>query len=737
MQSCALKAGLILCLAVVVVGCSGGYNSGAAANVVAQVTLTPASVSIVAGEVLQLSFNATTASGGTPSPAPTFTFNSSNTTVASVSPSGLVCGGTWDSLFIVCNGNDAHGNAIQGTATITATAGGVTSGPVQANVHPVVSSVVVDQVSGCFSVKETQQFTGHACSTSGAHDAAGPCAPNAHEITNLVGPMSWISTTGSVATVDANGVATANVPGITGIFAVVGNVSSAPVPFRTCMPIEIRLHLNGDPPGQPSTSTSVPVTGTKTVQADMVDEKGVTTNSAPVSIVSNNSEVASVSGVTLTGVTSGGAGLMAVCAPPSCGAGFTSPIPFYSNLFSVIVAGGSPATFVYATTTFSPPSGTSPTMVPIDTSKNPPTAGTAFNLPGTPNSLLFNTAGTTGYMGTTAGIAALSTATNSVALLDPFVGKVLAVSPDGNAVIFSNAASVPDPVTGVVGPIEPDPASQRVAIVSTSNNTVAKFVLAGAVAASFTGDGSKAFVAANNGNVYVFSPTTSQQTTFIGGANNDVATVSAGPYAFVANSSGLQVIATCNDTQQPTPNNPPTHSATQQMLASIKNANFIVAVDGSGVDIITVTLNSIFSTNPPLPFVYNPANCAPPVSYGNQFVDFGMGPITANQLLVPTNGISETANSHIVVLPAGVNKLLVAIPLVSGGGTIQLAGSATEAVSGGLTLDGNTAWVGVAGSNSVDEISLTSSSDTLQIPMSFKKSDGSAAPPNLVAVQPK
>src|SRR6266478_722240 len=57
--------------------------------------------------------------------ATTFTFNSSNTKIATISPQGNVCAGVWDSSFVVCNGSDAQGNPITGTATITATAAGV------------------------------------------------------------------------------------------------------------------------------------------------------------------------------------------------------------------------------------------------------------------------------------------------------------------------------------------------------------------------------------------------------------------------------------------------------------------------------------------------------------------------------------------------------------------------------------------------------------------------------------
>ena len=74
---------------------------------------------------------------------------------------------------------------------------------------------------------------------------------------------------------------------------------------------------------------------TKTVQADMFDELGAVTPNAPVTILSNNSTVATVSGTTLTAQSPGGAGLQAVCAPPTCGIGINTPI--YSNLFGIFV----------------------------------------------------------------------------------------------------------------------------------------------------------------------------------------------------------------------------------------------------------------------------------------------------------------------------------------------------------------------------------------------------------------
>jgi hypothetical protein len=632
--------------------------------------------------------------------------------LATIAPSGQVCGGVWDSNFITCKGTDSLGNPLAGKANITVTAEGVTSAPVQVAVHPSVTSIQVSQPTGnvfplCTSNKGTGTFQAKAFH-------------NATDITNLVGDFVWTTSVASVASVDANGVATALAPGLTGIVATLGSTTSPAMKFKSCLPVQIRLHVNLDT----ATSATLNTTDTKVIQADMVDENNVTTASAPVTIVGNNNLVASVAGVTVTATSPGGAGFVAVCAPPNCGAGLNLPI--YSNLFQVTVSGSSPATTVYATTSFAPPSGTTPTMIPIDTSKSPPAAGTAINLPGVPNSLVFAHSGAKAYMGTSAGLASLDAATNTVTLVEPFVGKVLAVSADGNTIIESNAAN--DPGTGM--PIEPNTGKQRVVVVSVSGGVSQSFVIAGAVSASFTGDGFKAFIASTNGNVYVFSPQLSLQTVSIGGANTDVVTLSSGPFAFVANSAGVKALGTCNNAVQAL--SPPTNSTTIQLIQSIRNADIFVAVDSSGINVETATVTSL---TPPV--AVDASNCTPNVSYSNQFIDFGVGPFTARQLLVPTNGVGGTNGSHVVVLPAGINKLMVAVPGNPGADLINLAGSATEALSGGLTLDGNTAWVGVAGSNTVDRVDLTTNSDNLQISTSFKKSDSSAAPPNIVAVQPK
>jgi hypothetical protein len=705
--SAARLAGIAL-LVGLVAGCGGSSTNNALK--VAQVNLSPAVISLVSGQVANLSVAAVNSSNLPV--ATTFTFNSSDTRFATVSPGGLVCGGVWDSTFVVCNGNDALGNPITGTATITASAQSVTSGPVSVAVHPSITSVTVDAgPTGCLSTNQTHQFKAHAFH-------------NGLEITSQVGDFIWSSSNASVVTVDANGIATAKVGGRAGVIAAVGSTTSPLTSFSTCMPVDIVLHVLGDTGNNFTFAATMNATDTKSLQVDVIDENGVVTQIAPLPIVSNNPVVATAGGLTLTAVSPGGAGLQAACVPPICGSGINTPM--YSNVFSVSVNGVSPnTTTVFAASAFSPPAGNTIPLIPIDASKNPPTAGTAIPLPGVPNSIVFTRDGTKAFIGTNAGLAGLDPVGKTAALVAPrAIGKVLAVSPDGTKVLVSNAAN--DPATDA--PIESNSANQRLFLFDGAANTLTTFLSPGAVAATFDNDGFRAYIVTNNntGAFFVFSPSQTFLTTNFGDTSSSTSatTLTSGPFAYVANSAGLRAIATCNNAVQA---NVPTNSTNIQLVEAVGNQDHIIAVEPTGIDIETV---KVASPVPAAVTPLSPATCTPPVTYTNVFTDFASGAFTARQLLVASNG------SHFAILPAGRNVVFDAFP-TGGSVAIPLPTGATEPLSGGMTPDGSTLWVGVAGTNSVDRVDLGSGVDNFHLPMTFVKTDGSPAPPNLVAIQPK
>jgi trimeric autotransporter adhesin len=684
MQSLVRKFLLPMVAVLAVAGCGGGSSNK---NTVAVVNLNPASISIVAGQVTQLSVSAVNSAGN--AVTSTFTFNSSNPNLVTVSPAGLVCGGVWDSTFVTCNGNDLQGNPLTGSATITATAAGITSGPVSVSVHPSVTSIQITNLVAagtCLSQAQTHQFNAKALH-------------NTTDITSQIGQFSWSSTDGTVVSVDANGLATANSPGAAQIVASVGTVTSQGVSFTSCMPQQLLLHIAGDPAGQPTEAVDINPADTRTVQVDMIDTNGVVTSPAPVNIFSNNPAVATVSGTAVTAVSPGGAGLTAVCAPPRCGNGIGRLV--YSNLFSVVVNGSSPATTVYVGTTTIPAPGTSPAIVPIDTSKSPPAAGTPIALPGAPTSIAFSRDGLKGWVDTSSGLLSLDPLANTVTLVDADpVGVILAVSPDGTKVIISNVK------------FQTDVPSQRLFIFDSGNHTLTTFIKPGAIAAAFTSDGSKAYIATNNGNVYVFSTTATLRTLTLAGSFNSAATIAAGPFAYLASGTAVNTLNVCNDAQN---SDLPTSSAPQFVGAALVS-NTVLVANQSGVDVQRATFND-----------QTIGSCPSPVSYADETQNFGVGTFKANKLIVPSTAV------RVPVLPSGINKVLVAVP--NGSPTsFTLASGGTEPVSGDITLDGATLWVGVAGSHTVDRIDLTGGGDNLQLQLNL---NGTNAVPDILAVRPK
>ena len=715
MRRFVLSTGFALLLSAVLTGCGG--SSSKVNNTVTQITAAPSALSINSGDVAQATFLPEN-SAGTPVAANT-TFTSSNTNVATVSNAGAVCGGQWDATFVVCTGV-IGGVPVQGTATITATAAGITSHGVTVTVHPRVSSLVffpsANPFTGCTSSTQGRNLDPtvvHVCSTQGTPDAGGACGPLARDITSIAGTPQFASTDTSVVTIstDIANLAVAHNPGNAGIFVNLAGVSSPTTGFRTCMPKLLVLHLASDPVGTNTTTATMAAAQTLTLKADMIDENGVGISPSPVNIVSNNPVVASVSTTTLTAVNAGGAGIVAACVPPVCGNNTKTPI--YSDIFQVTVTGSTPGATVYVTSSFAPPTGTAPVATPVNTGTG--VASAPVGLSGAPNSMIFAKGGARAFLGTSGGLATLDPAANQEITVDlGLVGAVIGVSQDGTIALVSNAVN--DPSTGT--PIEPTPAKQRLFAFNQTNGQIQTLVVPGATSATFTPDGFKAYVTTNTGNFYVFSPLFSLLTKPIGVASQaNVAFLGSDMFAYFSGGASLAPVSVCDDNPAPSPAVPA--SSAPQLVATISNSNQIVAVNSNGLDFITAAVT------PPVSGI-----CPATVTYTNASINFGIGAFTARQLLVASNG------SRVVVIPVGINKILTAVP---GGAVtiITLPAGATEGLSGALTSDGNTLWLGVGGVNTLDKLDLTAGADVLQIPNTFKKPDGSPAPPNIVAMQPK
>ena len=160
-------------------GCGGGK---AITNPIpAQIVLSPTTVSLNEGDVTTISAVAENSSGGII--AADITFTSSNPNIATISTGGSICGGVWDSSFIVCKATIGQGGV--GQVTITASSGGVNA-TLTVYVHEKVDRVVVTPPSGCVTMGQVVTTSASAFNTS--DPGCSPAAPC--DITSTVGPIA-------------------------------------------------------------------------------------------------------------------------------------------------------------------------------------------------------------------------------------------------------------------------------------------------------------------------------------------------------------------------------------------------------------------------------------------------------------------------------------------------------------------------------------------------------------------
>jgi len=122
-------------------------NSGPVVGQLFAITLQPKlyGISLNYAQIGQVSAPAATDCKGTAVSASSFTYGTTDMTVADVQPTtGRLCAGTWNrntgggiADFTTCNPTNKSG-----TAYITASAQGATSNPIAVYIHPVVTSVV-------------------------------------------------------------------------------------------------------------------------------------------------------------------------------------------------------------------------------------------------------------------------------------------------------------------------------------------------------------------------------------------------------------------------------------------------------------------------------------------------------------------------------------------------------------------------------------------------------------------
>ena len=251
------KAFSLACSVTLVAGCnaSGGGSTGPDPNlVVVTVQVTPATDTLNAlGLTRQLTATAANASGG-PISGKTFTWTSSDSTVATVNVSGLTTA------------------VDNGTATITATVDGIAG----------AATLVVAQVPISISVTPTNDTLVALTDTLRLVLAV----TDARSQTIASPSVTWASADEAIVTVDATGLVTSVANGSTTVTATAGAVSATATLTVIQVPASVVV--------TPTASTFASLGDTARIAASVLDAKSVVIADATVTWGSSSATVASV-----------------------------------------------------------------------------------------------------------------------------------------------------------------------------------------------------------------------------------------------------------------------------------------------------------------------------------------------------------------------------------------------------------------------------------------------------------
>ncbi len=444
-------------------------------------------ISLAYGQIGQVGTATATGCKGTSLSTGAATYGSSNLQLADISPTGGVCGGTWNRLspggipdFTICTPP-----AAPGTATVTASIGGVVSNPVTVYVHQQISAITITPppgtTQGCVPAGQAGPTLTNETSVFGAD---GTLLPSQQGAGGIVGVITYTPETPSIVTINntsvnaatslnnlgTNGATTANQPGGTVITATIAGTgtsaagtSSAAGYFFTCPPTSISLSLpssTGAAPGANGAITIIagnPQTLTSTL-FDAVNQIAIvpTSGSGPDYTSSQPLEIpVTVAGTvtpsfpttaTITGICQPGAPTSSTTTSSSVSSNatgsscnptplnqigrFGTGLPIVANPL-LVTSPGVDNTLLWAA------SPDSQLFTPFDLSLS--ATGTPILLPYPPNSMVLDPTGTNLYFGSYREIMIYSANTNNLTAQDTSVpGVVLAVAPSNNQVVIAD-----------------------------------------------------------------------------------------------------------------------------------------------------------------------------------------------------------------------------------------------------------------------------------------------------------
>jgi hypothetical protein len=767
-----------------IAGCStnvgaycNGLGYGPKTNAVQAIDLEPKTtgISLSWGQTGQISAPTATTCKGTNASVSSYTYGSSNLLLADISPTGALCGGTWNrnspggiADFTICT--PPSGSAAEqctstscGVSQITASGGGVTSNPVPVYVHPPVSSIAISptaQQSGCTS----QNHPGPTFSTTPPAGGTVPIVvvygPNGVAIpASNVGTVTYTPVTASVVTINntsttgtgINGTTTANMPGSTVVNASVAQVSSAAGYFYTCPPQNIALSINGNTTAVVNPSTPLNITATVT------DTNNIPLSGLVLDYTSTRPQEIAVSSAGQVSATYASASAInAICQPTTCN---PSPIgqignlgnglPVVSNSLNV-TSTGRVSTLLWMAST------QSQFFSQIDLTTGVPSS--PIRLPYMPNSMVADQAGTNLYFGSYRELMIYSAATNNLTTENTAVpGVVLAVSPD------STTAVINDQIRQVIYLYSTTTAATGTGSSATSTPTVSITSTGGlATKATFSPDGKNVYIVGPN-NLYVHN------------ANSGWSTYSLG---------ATEQSCTLNNNS---PLAPPATGAPAYDPFCGADATLTIPSVGAFIAGSPMTAHSFCANNNANPIYYPQAIIGPAAVQtdklastndskhifgasvaGDNFTDVGVtvptGPCpavtgdplsfttTLNQ--TPLAGITPTEIDQVVASPdssvafvlynsaAGTGLLPAYQPSATAGqlgalSNVQLSGSAQAPIAGIFSPDETIFFVSTSGDNLIHYVNPVTLQDTQTINPGLTNPNGQAVPVQLMAIKPR
>ncbi len=772
--------------------CNGqgyGYNNNQLVSISLQPQTTGLSVAFSQTSQLQAP-SSQNCKGGAASVS-TYTYGTSDRTIADVSPTGAVCGGTWNlHTPAVADYTTCLPTNKTGIAYMTASAGGFSSNQVAVYSHPPLTSISIQGPTNgntgapqCLSQGQTKQLDATAyCSSTGTTGSctsttipAGQpvllCSPPptdgsaaaVPDCNALIGHITYAAASAGVVTIDQNGVATAQAPGSTLVTGTIAQTSSNAGYFYTCPPAQIKLTVASSGLQSANITLNTPLALTATV----TDTNNNVINGLALSYVSTNPGSIAVSSTgAVTASFPSNSAITAICQPTSCNPApinvmgtLGTGVPVLSN-FVQIASPGKNSNYIWVS------SPGSPYFVPIDLSTG--TVGNQIKMPYSPNSMVLDPTGTTLYFGSYKELMTYTAGTNSLASEVANVpGVVLAVSPTNSSVVIN------DQLRGVLYLYTP------------SSGAYTSFAGIGQKA-TFAPDGQTVYIV-GNGVLYIHNNFTgwsvetlpANQATPTSGicpATNTTSPIPQDPTSYPPNTtanpnntynmfcspdlavtipaaavflSGATTSAygECPDTTvKPVVNYPEatTVAALSDHVASTTDGKHIIGASANPAVLTDLSITVPINACPTDANGQTTGSTFSPAPVVNQLSLGAYGITNINEVVAATNSLEAfvTYAGSATTTPSGGALLPVYKPSISAGSpgtlsSVTLTGKAIAPVAGIFSPDNTLFFAGTTGDNQLHVIDTTTLLDTKQIDPKLTDINGNPLPPVFLAVKPR